>query len=310
MPKRLRKETANEVDDCPLVYNARDYNIHHREIRAIQRFLVGSGLSGTGVSSGNSDPPGDGSASVSSAIVNSPSGENSINDLVSKIINLIDLLLNRGYIGQYTGTVQSGGKVKIPPAIVTTQTVGGISAGSTSIPVVDTSGFPSSGVITKFNSLGLESMCSDDVPPTGGRCNAGADRIISYDGLLGSGYHATNQEVISYASKTTNSFEGCTRGVNGSTSQDVASGSPALVACGRAAVSFTHNFWGRGESGVPNQFYLTHDASLTVVANLLDSGSRTRDGTAIQDHIEIGWILTVSGYFEDTDVSQILSVQE
>jgi hypothetical protein len=308
MPKKLRKETGNEVDDSPLIYNSRDYNIHHREIRAIQRFLIGRGAS-VSTSESENEIVTNNIISDSDLVANNQTGQNSVNDFLYKIINLIDLLLNRGYIGQYSGTVQSGGKVKIPPAIITTQSTGDISSGSTSITVSDTSSFPSAGVITKFNSLSVESACSDGGPLPGGRCNEGADRIISYDGLLGSGYHATNQEIISYTSKTSTSFEGCTRSVGGSTAQDVISSSPALIICGRAAVSFTHNFWGRGEDGIPNQFYLIHDASLTVTANLLESGTRTREGAALQDHIEIGWLLTVSGYFEDTYVSQLLSTQ-
>lgn len=310
MPKRLRRESSKEVDDSPLIYNARDYNIHHREIRAIQRLLVGGSVQERIVRDTLQNTPDsqDFPDQDTTGGQGPNQGGNSITDIINRFLVIIDLISNRGYVGQYSGTIQTGGQVPVPSALTTTQTTGTVASTATSIPVVSTSGFTSSGVITKFNYINATELCTDGNPPGGGsKCSVGERKVIGYDGI---GSHATNQEIISYSSLTSTSFGGCTRSVNGSTSQATTSTTPALIIPGRASVSFTHNFWGRGTSGTPNQFYLVHDAMLRVQAQLLGTGNRTRTGVVLHDHIEIAWLLTVSGYFDSIDVSQIFSIQE
>lgn len=312
MPKRLRKETSKEVDNSPLIYNARDYNIHHREIRAIQQFLVGVANQASGgddtvvVSGGGSSGP---SADTTGA--GTGSGGQSLVSIMNRFVEIIDQALNRGLVGQYSATVQAGGSVSMPPNVVRTTTSGDISAAATTITVASTDGFPSAGVITKFNFLGTTELCTDGLPPgPGSRCLVGSTKMVGYTGLLApAASHATNQEIIRYTSKTATTFEGCTRSVNGTTAQAATSAAPAMVVNGRAAIAFTHLFWGRGISGRPNQFYLSYDAMLKVTAAVLEPGSRTRVGDALQDHIEIGYLLTVVSNFEDINVDQLFTLE-
>lgn len=298
MPKRLRPETEKEVDDNPSIYNARDYNIHHREIRAIQQALVGS-AAGQGLSS--QDVTGG---------LGSENGGSNIAELLGRYVEILDLIHNRGYVGQYAGTFQSGGQVPVPPAIVSTQTNGSIGASDSLISVVSTSGFPNSGTITKFNRLDPAEMCVNNVPPGGGsRCTGSYVKTVRYVGLESGFAGMTNQEVVSYTGKTATSFTGCTRGVSGTTSQAVTADTPALVLCGRASVSFSHNFWGGTDIPANFQFYLAQDALLKVNAEVLGPSSPARLGDSVQEHMEISWLLTVSGYFSDIDVSQLFNAQ-
>ena len=307
MPKQLKRETSREVDDSPSIYNARDYNIHHREIRAIQQFLIGSASTGSGVQSLiDSRTSGKTDDSVSGGGLGD--GGSSLTDLVLRIAEVMDMMTNRGLVGQYSGTIQSGGQVRLPPDVSATQTVGGVGSTSDVIGVTSTTGFPSRGIITKFNGIGVGEVCSDGNPPGGGaRCDVDTRKVVTYNNLI-SGSHATNQEIISYASKTDTSFQGCVRSVNGSTSQDATSDAPAIIVNGRAAMSFGHNFWGRASAASSNQFYLYHDALLRATASLRGLGSRQSLGSELQDHIEISWMLTIVGYFEDIDVRQLFDV--
>lgn len=312
MPKRLKRETDKEVDNSPLVYNARDYNIHHREIREIQRLLIGS--AGGGAAAGGST--GSGGATTGSgsepgqeaSAGGQDSGGMALSDALVRFTEIIHLVATQGFMGLYSGTVQSGGAIELPQVVISTQTSGSVPAGATTIPVVSTAGFPNSGVITKFNRLDTSEVCSDGSAPGGGsRCALGSQKVVGYTGLVTSGSHATNQERISYTGKTGTSFTGCTRSVNGSTAQPASDAEPALVVSGRAAISFGHNFWGRGTPGTPNQFYLAHDALLRTTAVLKARGSRTRQGRDLQDHIEISWLLSYVGYFASVDMDQVFS---
>lgn len=297
MPKMLAKETSKEVDNSPLIYNARDFNIHHREIRAIQRLLVGSALSSAGGSSATSDEGTTGGGS--------DSGGTSVVDILQRFIEIIELVTNRGFMGQYTGTVQNYGSVQLPSNIVKTQTTGTLLDTATTVNVVSTEGFPSSGTITKFNRLDIFEICTNGVEAA--RCDPGFRKAYSYESLIPSGsHHATNQEVITYDGKTDTQFLNCTRSINGSTAQSTTT--PALIVSGKAAISFMHNMWGRGTLGAPNQFSINHDALLGVRARLNKIASRTRIGNELQDHIEIGWILTTNQHYEDVDVSQLFGV--
>lgn len=302
MPKSLKRESEKEVDNSPLIYNARDYNIHHREIRAIQAMLIG--IAATNSGSLGSGPATVGGTDDATSGGGSGEGGESIAGTVSRVIEILDLFLNRGNIGQFTGSVEAGGQVRIPSDLVSTQTVGNVTTSATSIPVTSTAGFPPSGTITKFNRIDTFEMCSDGTVPGGGsRCSLGSQKVIGY----ASAAHVTNQEVITYTSKTGTSFNGCTRSVNGSTAQQATTTAPALVLLGRAAISFSHMFWGRGTSGSPNQFHLAHDALLRTRASLQARGSRTRQGKVLEDHIEISWLLTVVGHFESINVDQLFN---
>jgi hypothetical protein len=48
---------------------------------------------------------------------------------------------------------------------------------------------------------------------------------------------------------------------------------------------------------------------LKTSAALQKIGSRTRQGNEIQDHIEIGWMLTVVGHFEDINIEQLFNIE-
>lgn len=125
MPKNLKRETANEVDDSPSIYNARDYNIHHREIRAIQRLLVGDGVG---------EP------------------DNGMLGAIIEALNALKAMTNGGLLSQYCGVVLPSEFVPIPNQILNTKTGDTLLASDTTIPVVSTEGFPRSGFLTKFNN--------------------------------------------------------------------------------------------------------------------------------------------------------------
>jgi hypothetical protein len=310
MPKRLRRETSKEVDDSPLVYNARDYNIHHREIRSLQQFLVGvanqSGSDDTEVvtGGGSSGPSSDTSGG------GEESGGISLISVLNRFVQVLDQTLNRGLMGQYAATVQTGGSIVIPPTVVRT-TVGDLGTLDTTVVVPSTEGFPASGIITKFNALNTVELCTSGLPPgAGSRCAVGSLKMVGYEGLLPSGdSHATNQEFIRYTSKTATSFLGCTRSANGTTAQASTAAAPALVLNARATMALTHLFWGGSTLLTPNQFYLSHDAMLKVSAAALGPSSRTRLGDPVHDHIEIGYLLAIVANFEDINVEQLFSAE-
>lgn len=125
MRKNLIPETWTEVDGNPSVYNAKDHNIHHRELIALQKFLIGKGL---GTTTG----------------------------LLGKfkdVLGAFRSLANNGVIGEYSGIIKSGDEVPIPAHILKVKTVGAVTAVATTIPVVSTFGFPKAGVLTKFNNV-------------------------------------------------------------------------------------------------------------------------------------------------------------
>ena len=267
MPKRLMPETVREVDDSPAIYNARDYNIHLRELIAIERFLVGDGLSAA-------------------------SGNTGIVSMLNALAQAFNSLSKNGTILQTSGvisTVGAGdqpphliGTVPLPAGLANTYTRDAVSKTDTTIPVVSVKDFPTSGYITKFNSVkaggypfGFTSMSS--------------------------------QEVISYASvdTVTNEFLGCTRAILG-TAQDVPSGisrdtNPALIVAGRASVFLAHKGWQTaqptGGGALVTNAYIDHDASLMVSSAVYDNASNTMD----ESH-EIIYSLTVSGTFENIKV--------
>lgn len=131
MPKSLKRETANEVDDSPSIYNARDYNIHHRELLAIQRLLVGDGL-------------GQGDSGMLGAII--------------AALNALKAMSNGGSLSQYSGSIESDEYIPIPSQIQNTQTGATLLATDTTIDVVSTAGFPKVGFLTKFNNTNISDL--------------------------------------------------------------------------------------------------------------------------------------------------------
>lgn len=277
MPKSLRKETSKEVDDSPLVYNARDYNVHHRELRAIQQFLIGpAGFDGTV----------DGT---------------SLNALVQEALATMRSISNGALLAQFSGVVASGTAVPIPAALKRTTTSGDVAAAATTIGVGSTDSFPESGYITKFNALGALTTCSDGSAPVADRCPVGAVKSQTYA-------HGTkvftNQEVIRYGGKTATSFLDCARSQFGSTAQAVDADSPALILSGRASFSLWLASWEQTlENVLLNEIFIGHDAGLVPLAQAFEPGSRTRLKT-IDEEVLVGYLLTTSGDFSVTPAEQ------
>jgi hypothetical protein len=127
VPKNLKPETQNEVPGSPVIYNAADYNFHLRELIAIEKMLVGKGMSAGADSS------------LTSVLINA--------------INAYNSLSNGGLLAKVSGTIQAGTPIPIPPKTLVAHTVGSLPADATTISVDFTAGFPVSGTLTKFNSV-------------------------------------------------------------------------------------------------------------------------------------------------------------
>jgi hypothetical protein len=124
MTKSLKPETSKEVDNSPAIYNARDFNIHHRELLAIEKYLVGRGL--------NTD-------------------DNGLVGIIRQALNVFYSISAEGFIARYSGLVKTGDRIVLPSTLTATVTTGSSSSGDSTIAVADTSKFPSAGYITKFN---------------------------------------------------------------------------------------------------------------------------------------------------------------
>lgn len=245
-PKRLKRETLSEVDDSPSIYNARDYNIHLREVLALFRYLVGRGIS--------------------------IDTDGSVLDLVSKAIEIFRKLTDDGLITTHSGIIASGATIQAPPGMPKAFTSGALGTGDTTITVLSTDDFPTNGLLTKFNAI---------VP-----------------GSIGIG--TTNQEVIRYTGKTSTTFTGCTRSVEG-TAQAVASDKTALILPGRASLFLGTNGWQNNVTTGVLGIYLSHDAALKVTASI-ESGTNP----AAQKFINAEYALTIAGTFENIDLSTVL----
>lgn len=152
MPKKLVRETSNEVDGSPNIFNATDHNKHEREIISIEKFLVGAGA---GTNTG-------------------------LYGLISQCYNQFRDICNNGLIAQYNGSILTTGTNKTIPTpanILNTTTVGALATGATTITVVSTAGFPASGFITKFNDL------TPTTPYIFGFGQLSDQEIIQYTGL-------------------------------------------------------------------------------------------------------------------------------
>lgn len=279
MPKALRKETINEVDSSPLIYNAKDWNAHHRELRAMQQVLLGGG---------SADQP------------------YGISQLVSVVDDLISNIFDGSLVAQYAGTIKAGEQVSIPDGLTSTLTSGAVSAGDTVITVSSTDGFPDSGVITKFNGLDVQERCTNGgAPGGGGSCPVGQPKFMEYSKFIGASDQRTFQEVITYNGKTSTQFLNCTRGINGTTAEDLDTDEQAAILLGNAALWLAPNVWIRDTNKEQTQFYITYTPDLTVDAHLLEQGSRVVVKPDIQQMIEITWGMTVVSYYELPNIEQV-----
>lgn len=120
MPKKLAKETNLEVDGNPSIYNAKDYNLHHREILAIEKFIIDNG---------------------------------GIEDTMSKLEDLFASLTGGGLITRLTGILSPGAHIILPSHVIHTRTVGNLSTTATSVTVSSTAGFQPSGYFTRMSPM-------------------------------------------------------------------------------------------------------------------------------------------------------------
>jgi hypothetical protein len=146
MAKILRAETVDEVDGSPMIYNARDYNTHVRELIAIEKFI--------GI----------------------PGSQNTLLAVLRDALQLLRLITNEGLIANVSGTIGEGETIPMPGNVVSTTTSGTLSTGATIVNVASTDGFPNVGFATKFNKIDA----------TTGAYNIGAkifnSEIITYTG--------------------------------------------------------------------------------------------------------------------------------
>jgi hypothetical protein len=305
MPKRLKREDG-DVDGNPAIFNARDYNIHHREIKAIQEMLIGraeaAGTVAGSVQDGSSDVD-----SVDAGLAASGAA-NSILGLISQANDIMGRLSNGGLLFQHGGTVLPGTKLSLP-SVTQAEISGPLATGDATITVASTVGFTSKGYLTKINTMKVEERCDDgNLPGAGGRCAVGSRKYYEYSNYLSAtGPHMTNQEVVKYTGKTATTFTGCTRGMFGTTKQAVASGEKVLALSGRAALVIYPFFWGLNSDRQFRQTYVTWDGLLNVDGGILAPGSRQAINPSTKDLTVLAWSLTLIGQFADVSVAQVFS---
>lgn len=272
VPKILQRETNSEVDGSPLICNARDHNIHAREIRAIECYLLGSNYGMT--------------------------------KTLEKIETLIDQV-KRGSLFYYlSGTVPSNTKIPIPKQVVYSKTVGAIVSSSTNIEVEDASNFPQKGFATKINNVKTLEYCSSGVPVGGGdRCSVGTGvKCIEYkDFVIGGGTYITFQEFFWYDGIENNVLQNCIRGIDSTSAQDIDEGEEAIIINGKSSLVVMSNSWCKNKEQQPNQFYISMDSMLNVKGELLLENSVARINDPISIIVEIGYSWAGIGYF-DTSV--------
>jgi hypothetical protein len=269
VPKRLKKETVNEVDGSPLVYNAADYNRQLREVRAIECSLIGSAY-GTGIV-----------------------------DLLTKAETLTTETLSGGQIVFLSGTVPTGSQIAVPGNVTWAVIQGPLGAADTEITLDNVSYFPSRGYITKINSLSASEYCTAGTPVgPGDRCAVGdGTKYMAYTDFLGGATTSiTSQELISYdgIDLVNNKLLNCVRGEDGTTAQDLVEN--AIGIAGWASISIGLNAYVRSLV-TPSQFYLTHDEMLTVGGGLLEEGSESRVKEAISKELEVAYSWAIVGNF-------------
>ena len=283
------KETSKEVDDNPSIYNAKNWNTHHREIRAIEEFLLS-----------NKDP--DSIIFAGKDQQGTTYLPSSISSAVANIRYLLEELFNGCWLTQYSGTVQYKNYIKIPDCLIQTKTSGTVNDFDTTIAVESTKGFPQSGTITKINGLRTGEFCQYGFESyavgSGGVCSIGT-KYIGYPDFTPSQQHRTSQEVITYTSKTDNLFLGCTRGVNGSTAETITN-EQAVILSGNASLCVSQNFWAEKPNVSPHAC----EAYVSVTPDLYVDGGVLKRGTnqiinPIENFLEASYTLTVISDFEE-----------
>lgn len=279
MPKRLKKETSNEVDGSPLVYNAWDYNRHLREIRSIECSLLGSSY-GTGII-----------------------------DILTRAETVTEEIKRGGLMVFFSGTVPSGSQVPVPDRVTWVTISGPLLGTATEIYVDDVSYMPDSGYFTKINSITAGQYCTSGSPVgAGDRCAAGV-KYMAYDQFLGGAKYITSQELITYdgLDKANNKLLNCTRGVDGTTVQDLTGNAVGIA--GWASISLSHNAYARQTTIKPNQFYMTHDEMLNVYGALLEEGSSARIKDPISEIVEVSYSWAIVGNFSSLGLGTGFSCQ-
>ena len=260
VPNRLMPETQREVDGSPTIFNAKDYNVHHRELRAIEKRAL----------------------SMTDAI-------NSSKDRIGYI--------SSGRMFQYHSGSQAasaGSVVNIPlpgdvPRVSTTDAIE-IGALSISVPAGGTDAFPAAGYLTKLNN------------------NVGeVGTALSL--IQAPSYMGTNQEIIQYTSKTSTTFDCCTRGMFGTTVQRQPASSEAVTnplgtnGCilfgGRVTVS-VYPATIASANAVFYEYVIEHDAMLRARIRLLKNGASVSDSSVLR------YAIMAIGQFDDIDLGALL----
>jgi hypothetical protein len=264
IPNRLVPETQREVDGNPSIFNAKDYNVHRRELRAIEKRAMAM--------------------------------TNAIDSAKEKMGYVSSGNLFQYHSGGTTIATGSVGSTPVPSSLVLTSTGEAIETGAAIIVVDDTSAFPSSGYITKFNN----NVGSPGDP---------LSLILSASTLPPTAYSGTNQEIIQYSSKTATTFNGCTRGKFGTTIQRQPASSESvsnplgtnrcLILGGRATFSIYPSTLAKSGSTF-YEYMLEHDAMLRFRIRLL------KDGTAVSDSCVLRYVLMAIGQFDDLDLGALL----
>lgn len=279
MPKRLKEETSKEVDGSPLIYNATDYNRHHRDIRAIQCHLIGA----------------------------KEDEEGGLEGLVTEVEDLVTSFLRTG-LTMMSGSIPSGSAVPIPADIPIANTEDALSASATSIPVSNSEAFPQRGFLTKINALRVQEHCSGGgAPGVGDRCPVGESKILHYKHVVDGTESITIQEIIEYNGLEDNTFLNCVRGFDGSTAQDVESDEIAIILPGRASLTLSpHSLLrdsGNPEDGLPRapfpyQFIVENDATLNASLSMFEQGSRQLLQDPMDGAFDISYSWVISQNFE------------
>jgi hypothetical protein len=277
MPKRLKEETVNEIDGSPLVYNAFDYNRHHREIRAIQCYLIGA------------------------------EEDSGFEEMLLDVEGLVSTFLRVG-MTMMSGAIPSGAEVPIPAGIPVTNTSGTLSASATSIPVLGAQDYPQQGFLTKFNALRTQERCSGGgAPGVGDRCPVGESKILQYRHVIDGVEELTIQEIIQYNGLEDDTFLNCVRGFDGSSAQDVEEGETAIIIPGRASLTLTPHSLSRDsgnpEEGLPRapfpyQFIVENDATLNASVSVFEQGSRQVLKDPMDGAFEVAYSWVISQNFD------------
>lgn len=276
MPKRLRKETEREVDGSPYIYNAKDYNTHHRELLEIEKALIAE--------SPNENNP----ISIEKALV-----------LLEKTFNN---LTSGGLISRATGVILAGTAIQLPDYIISTNTGAAVAHDATSMTVDSTVGFPSSGYITKINKITID----DD----GYYDNLDSMPYRSEEPDLDDG-KITFQEVIGYTSKTATAFYGLTRGLFGTRAQDLAAPSESVadakIISGRASLSYSP-LGLKTAASTMNKMTLYHTQDLILKAYFSGRNANSVSTAELTDAVcHIGYSLLVVGQYEKINLSGLLA---